>query len=60
MAQHGPHDEETSFPSPDWEWIGPDGLTNSRRDALTDEEKAVRELGRADMLPRVMLEEIPS
>jgi len=70
---HNPHDEEDSFREVDWEWRGPDGLTDSERNAyaerfhldqartLTPEEvNALRSLRGADMLPKVKLEELPT
>lgn len=31
MPSHYVHDEEEVSPSPEWDWIGPDGLTDPQR-----------------------------
>lgn len=73
MPFHTPHSEEDAAPEPEWEWVGPDGLTDSQRavqaeqyrqgpgrDLTSDEVKALLGLAKADMLPRVKLEELPT
>lgn len=73
MPFHTPHSEEETNPDPEWEWVGSDGLTDSRRamyaaqyaagpgrDLTSDEVKALLGLAKADMLPKVKLEELPT
>jgi len=72
MPGHKPEEEENSHSPEDWEWIGNDGLTDRKREAMAErywsgpgrnlapeEIDALRSLAQAGMLTKMKVEELP-